>query len=423
AQARKAPVQRLADIVAGRFVSAVILLAAFTFAFWQWVPGTAHQPAILIAITVLIIACPCGLGLATPVTVLAGSAAAARKGVLIKGGDVLEEASQVTDVVLDKTGTLTTGGLKITACDDLGTMPRAIWLPLAAAVERRAVHPIAMALHREALATVPADLLLCSAGEVSTHPGLGVVGWVDGRRVVVGNATLMEQEGLPVPASHSWDPGAETVVYVAVDGAVVGRLCMTDPLREDARETVNSLRAMGITVHVFSGDRPEAVAAVARLASITDARGGMLPHDKLAAIRELQEGGCTVAMVGDGINDAPAMAQADVAMAVSTGSDLSIESAHIILLRARLMGAAEALSISRRTFRVIQENLALSIGYNMLAVPLAMVGMVVPLAAAIAMSLRSLLVVGNALKLRWRDDGAAQAPLGFSAGAEGMRCC
>jgi Cu2+-exporting ATPase len=423
AQGRKAPVQRLADLIAGRFVSIVIMLAGVTFSFWEWVLPNPHQAAFLIAVTVLIIACPCALGLATPVAVLAGGAAAARRGVLIKGGDVMELASQVTDVVLDKTGTLTTGSLTVTRVTELGTLPTGRWLPLAAAVERRAVHPIAQALQSElrrrgGLAAAP-----LAATEVQVLPGLGALGSVAGHRVIVGNRRLMEERAVSLAAHPEEDTDTDTLVYVAVDGQAVGLVRMADPLRPDAAEAVEALKAMGIAVHLFSGDRSAPVQTVARQTGITDARGGMLPGDKLEALRALQAQGRTVAMVGDGVNDAPAMTQADISMAVSTASDLSLEAAKMILLRARLMGAVEAIAISRRTFRVIQENLALSIGYNVLAIPLAMAGYVVPLVAAISMALSSLLVVGNALKLRRRDDGAARAPVPGSTGAEWLKCC
>ncbi len=423
AQSRKAPLQRLADLIAGRFVSIVIVLGAVTFAFWQWVLTNPHQPALMIAITVLVIACPCALGLATPVAVLAGSAAAARRGVLIKGGDVMERASQVTDVVLDKTGTLTTGGLRVMEVRDLGTLRAAQWLPLAAAIERRTVHPIATALQEELARSTGALAPPAAATDVTVLPGLGALGYVDGRRVIVGNRRLMEDRAVVLPDGPEPEAGIDTLVYAAVDGQAVGRIRMADTLRPDAGEAVRAFLAMGIAVHLFSGDRPAAVLAVAHSTGIADARGALLPGDKLEALRALQAQGRTVAMVGDGVNDAPALTQADIAMAVSTGSDLSLEAAQVILLRSRLLGAVEALAISRRTFRVIQENLALSIGYNMLAIPLAMAGYVVPLVAAVAMSASSLLVVANALKVRWRDDGAARASAPLAGNADWLRCC
>jgi len=405
AQSRKPPLQRLADRIASYFVSVILLLAAGTFAWWEWLaPGAAPQSAWITAIAVLIIACPCALGLATPVAVLAGSALAARRGILVKGGEVLERAAHVTDVVLDKTGTLTEGGLAVTGVQALAGIPAEDWLPLAAALERRTVHPIADALQAwlarsgaAAAATTGA-----TAQEVRVLPGRGALGRVAGRAVAVGNARLLAEQAIALPPAQALTPPAasDSVVYVAVDGLVLGRVTLNDPLRPDAAAAVEALRGMGLAVHLFSGDRPEAVAAAASRAGIADARGGMLPDEKLAAVSELQSQGRVVAMVGDGVNDAPALIQADLAIAVSSGSDLSLEAAQVLLMRPRLLGAVETIAIARRTLRAIRENLALSLGYNAIAVPLAMAGLVIPLFAAVAMSASSLLVVSNALRLR-----------------------
>ena len=408
AQSEKPPLQRIADRVASYFVSVILVLAAATFAGWEWLaPGSAPQSAWITAISVLIIACPCALGLATPVAVLAGSALAARRGILVKGGEVLERAAQVTDVVLDKTGTLTTGGLAITGVQNLADVPAATWLPLAAALERRTVHPIA-----EALRTWQEHAGLPSAGapeldSVQVLPGRGALGRMgtgngDAQALAVGNARLLAEQGIALPPGEADAPLADgdSVVYVALDGRAVGRVTLNDPLRPDAAAAVQALHALGLTVHLYSGDRPQAVQAAARQAGIAQAQGGMLPDDKLARIRDLQRAGRVVAMVGDGVNDAPALVQADLAIAVGSGSDLSLEAAQVLLMRPRLLGAVETIAIARRTLRVIRENLALSLGYNAIAVPLAMAGLVMPLFAAIAMSASSLLVVGNALRLR-----------------------
>jgi heavy metal translocating P-type ATPase len=431
AQSRKAPTQRLADAVAGHFVSVVTVLAGLTFAFWQWVLPNPYQPAAIVAIAVLIIACPCALGLATPVAVIAGAAAAARRGVLIKGGEVMERAAQVTDVVLDKTGTLTTGALTVTGVESLGPLAPSVWLPLAVVVERQSLHPLATALQTHWAAEVDGGRLpnapLVEARGVRVLPGRGAVGTAAGSAVAVGNRRLLAEQGVALPADTDEDGLPSVLVYVAVDGRAAGRVLFADPLRPDALAAVTALRQMGIAVHLYSGDRPVTVADVARQTEIADARGAMLPDDKLAAIRALQAQGRVVAMVGDGVNDAPALTQSDLAMAVSTGSDLALETAQVILLRARLMGAAEALAASRRTFRVIQENLWLSIAYNAVAVPLAMAGMVIPLGAAIAMSASSLLVVGNALKLRRRHASANDPATAEWAPVAGdsicPRCC
>jgi len=400
AQGRKAPLQRLADQVAGHFVGAVLVLAGLSWAYWQLAGQNAPW---LIAISVLIIACPCGLGLATPVAVIAGAAAAARRGILVKGGDVLEQAARVTDVVLDKTGTLTTGQLAITRLESLSPMPPAEWFALAAAVEDRTVHPIAQAMRAltESMGGGPA---LAEPREVSVHPGKGALGTVGERKVIVGSHRLLVEQGLSLPpdAAGVADVGDEGLVYVAVDGNPVGRLTLRDPPRPDAAEAVRALKALGVRVHLLSGDRTPAVRAAAERVGIERFRAEMLPDDKLETIRGMQSEGRIVAMVGDGVNDAPALTQADLSIAVGTGSDLALEAAQVILMRSRLLGAVETLTVARETLRVIRQNLMLSVGYNVVAVPLAMAGLVIPLGAAIAMSASSLVVVANALLLRRR---------------------
>jgi Cu2+-exporting ATPase len=411
AQQRKAPVQRLADRVAGHFAVGVLALALAALAFWLlWAPWAPPQPPWVIAIAVLIIACPCGLGLATPLAVIAAGAIAAQRGILIKGGEALEQAARVTDVVLDKTGTLTVGGLSLTGAWDVGSLPRERWLGLAAALERRVVHPIAAALSTveitavdgPAAAGTAADGPAGPAADVRMLPGRGAMGTVASERVLVGNARLLAEQGLAVPAWPAGDRAApaETVVYVAIGGDVAGILTLTDPLRADAAEAIAGLAALGLRVHLFSGDSPSAVGVVARRLGIEDARGGMLPDEKLEALAELQARGAVVAMVGDGINDAPALTRADVGIAVGTGSDLALEAAQVILMRPRLVGVLETLALSRQAFAVIRQNLALSVLYNACAVPLAVLGLVIPLLAAVSMSLSSLLVVLNALRLR-----------------------
>jgi len=414
AQQRKAPVQRLADRVAGHFAAGVLAAALAALAFWLlWAPWTPPQPPWVIAIAVLIIACPCGLGLATPLAVIAAGSLAAQRGILIKGGEALEQAARVTDVVLDKTGTLTVGGLSLTGAWDTGNLPRERWLGLAAALERRVVHPIAAALSfADGLPAAPAPhagnatgraaATAGSAGAVRMLPGRGAMGTVAGERVLVGNARLLAEQGITVPA---WPDGvraapADTVVYVAAGDAVVGIVTLADPLRADAAEAIAGLKALGLRVHLFSGDSSAAVDAVARRLGIEDARGAMLPGEKLEALADLQARGAVVAMVGDGINDAPALTRADVGIAVGSGSDLALEAAQVILMRPRLVGVLETLALSRQAFAVIRQNLALSVAYNACAVPLAVLGFVIPLLAAVSMSLSSLLVVLNALRLR-----------------------
>jgi Cu2+-exporting ATPase len=405
AQHEKPPVQRLADRVASKFVTVILALAAATLVFWQffyW--GAPPQSPWIIAISVLIIACPCALGLATPVAVLVGSAAAARRGVMVKGGEVLERGARVTDVVLDKTGTLTTAGLEVRALHDLGGLATPEWFAAAVALERWVAHPIAdafrsyweLAPFRDA---VPGALP--APGNVEVLPGRGARGRVKEREVLVGTARLLEEArvALPPQAGSLANEAAGPAVYVAIDGAVAGLVLLADPLRPDAADAVAALRRMGLDVHLFSGDRPATVARAAAAAGIADARGDMLPDAKLEALRELQAEGRVVAFVGDGINDAPALTQADLGLAVGSGSDISLEAAQVVLVGSRLLGAVDALAVARSTLGVIRQNLGLSLAYNGLAVPLAMAGHVMPLFAALAMSASSLLVVLNSLRL------------------------
>jgi len=467
AQQNKAPVQRLADRIAGHFALAVVALAAGAAAGWLWLAsGPPPQPVWVIAIAVIIIACPCGLGLATPMAVLVANAAAGRRGILIKGGEALESAARVTDVVLDKTGTLTAGTLAVQRLADADGVPEAGWLELAAALEQRVAHPLAAAVVSAWRQGAGRDAPLASARDVRAHPGRGAEGWVGARHVRVGNERMLAEAGIAVPADVNakqgalpalfhdsatppradgpWNPigvrglrplrgagqhpaicpsfgvellprdtsaasplaadaaEAQTRIYVAVDGRVAGLIELADPVRADAAETVRGLKALGLRVHVYSGDRAGAVAWAADGLELDDARGGMLPEDKVAAIAALQRAGGTVAMVGDGLNDAPALTRADVGIAVATASDLALQSAQILLMRPALKGVLESLTIARRTFAVIRQNLALSVAYNLLAIPLAIAGLVVPLVAAVSMAASSLLVVANSLRGRLR---------------------
>jgi heavy metal translocating P-type ATPase len=406
AQQNKAPVQRMADRIAGHFALAVVALSGGSVAWWLWLARAAPpQPVWVIAIAVIIIACPCGLGLATPMAVLVASAAAARRGILVKGGEALESAARVTDVVLDKTGTLTEGRLAVTRVLDTGAMPRREWLGLAAAVEQRIVHPLAAAIVAEWRGTLGRDAPLAAASGARAHPGRGAEGRVGERHVLIGNERWLREAGLAIPSSGDAsgehpEPEAETRVYVAVDRKVAGMIRLADPVRADAAETVRGLKALGIRVHVFSGDRAGTVAAVVRGLDLDSARGEMLPEHKVEAIAALQKAGAIVAMVGDGLNDAPALTSADVGIAVATGSDLALQSAQILLLRPLLKGVLESLTIARRTFAIIRQNLALSVVYNLLAIPLAIAGLVIPLVAAVSMAASSLLVVANSLRGR-----------------------
>ncbi len=409
AQASKAPIQRVADRVTEWFVPLVIGLAALTFVAWFLLgPEPALTMALVSAISVLIIACPCAMGLATPTAVMVGTGRAAQQGVLIRGGAALEQAGRVDCVVFDKTGTLTLGKPAVTAVRPVPGAEEGALLALAAAVERGSEHPLASAILAEAERR---GLEVPVAADFEALTGQGVHASVDGRRVLVGSRDLLREGGvtenaLP-PLAAPGERGARTTVYVAAAGAAVGAIDIDDPVKPGAAEAVRSLRAAGIDVHLLSGDTPEAARAVAQQVGIDSVTAGVRPADKAAHIRALQAAGHVVAMVGDGINDAPALAQADVGIAIGSGTDVAIEASDITLVGGdpRLVGSA--IDLARRTLRIIRQNLAWAFGYNLVLIPVAM-GVLYPLfglrldpmLAAAAMAFSSVSVVLNSLRLR-----------------------
>jgi len=501
AQTRKAPIQNLADTVAGYFVYGVMAISALTFLFWyfagthiwpsvllghnmghgamdmgQWAMGIGHgasgignqlpitdypfpithyqSPLLLslkLAIAVLVIACPCALGLATPTAILVGSGIGAERGLLIRGGDVLERVHQLDTVVFDKTGTLTTGHLTLTdylpifensdlhltsdinvsnrqdscstidfsnrqdACstvdfsnrqDACSTSVNPQLLQIAAAVERGSCHPIAAAILLEAEKQA---LPLLAAEDFYTEPGLGVSALVEGRRVFAGNAEWMTQQGVAIATELLGSCQGKTAVYVACEGVLLGVIGLKDTLRPDAKATVERLRAMGLRVMMLTGDRPEAADAIANQLDLptTDVLAQVRPFEKARAIAALQAQGRKVAMVGDGINDAPALAQADVGIGLHGGTDVAVETAQIVLMRNALMDVVESIELSRATFNKIRQNLFWAFGYNTLGIPVA-AGVLLPAtgillspaAAGAFMAFSSVSVVTNSLLLR-----------------------
>jgi len=412
AQGSKAPIQRLADRISEAFVPAVLLLAAATFAAWF---AFGSEPRLTLALTafigVVIVACPCAMGLATPTAIMVGTGRGAEGGILFRGGEALERTHRVDTVVFDKTGTLTAGRPVAGALEPLGTWPAAEVLDLAASVETGSEHPLGAAI----VASARRDELGFRAvtGFVA-HAGHGVEGVVDGHRVVVGTARLLRD--------HGFDPAGEdraealaadgrTPVWVAIDGAPAGLLGVSDPVKPEAAAAVATLRAAGIDVWLVTGDHPAAAATVAARAGIESdhVRAGVLPGDKATIVANLQAGGRIVAMVGDGINDAPALAHADVGIAIGSGADVAIEAAGITLVGGDPRGVPAAIDLSRATMTVIRENLFWAFAYNVLLIPVAM-GVLVPLGivlspalAAGAMALSSVAVVTNSLRLRSFD--------------------
>ncbi|KAK9856466.1 hypothetical protein WJX84_001588 [Apatococcus fuscideae] len=429
AQAREAPVQRLADAVAGRFCYGIMAASAATFSFWALAGASlypsamevasAASPVLLglkLAVDVLVIACPCALGLATPTAVLVATSLGARRGLLIRGGDVLERLASVTTVVFDKTGTLTQGRLRLRGLAPLGNVTEEELLRIAATVEGSTRHPLADAVLAAAKERSPAALP--AATESTTEPGQGVRATVEGRAVAVGKlAWVLAQAGTPAGSpsqassnAQQWQEEGQTVVHVARSGdGLLGALAFSDSLRLDALEVVAQLQALGLSPMVLSGDSPAAVAAMAAQAGIPpqSARGAVSPAEKAAAVEALREAGAVVAMVGDGINDAPALAAADVGMAMRGGLDAAGEAASVVLMGDRLGQVLEAIALGRATLSKIRQNLAWALVYNLFGIPLA-AGALLPYAGIILnpavaggmMAFSSLAVVSNSLLLR-----------------------
>jgi cation-transporting ATPase V len=400
AQASKAPIQRLADRIAAVFVPIVLALAGITFLGW-WAFGADAGKGILAAVAVLIVACPCALGLATPMAIMVGTGRGANLGVLIKGGEVLERSRVVDTIVMDKTGTLTTGRLVLTDVVPAPGVTGADLLALVGAAEAGSEHPVGQAL-------AAAGIWDVGTGAPVEHfeaiPGLGVVAEVGGVRVAVGRPVLLEREGLDVPVELAaeaarLEAGGRTVVFAGWDGAARGLLGVADTLKPAAPGAVASLRAMGIDVLMVTGDNVATARAIAGQVGIDRVLAGVLPSGKAAEIARLQDEGRVVAMVGDGVNDAPALVQADLGIAIGTGTDVAIEASDITLLSPDLNGVPTALQLSRRTYATILQNLGWAFGYNLAAIPLAAFGLLNPVVAGAAMGFSSVSVVANSLRL------------------------
>ncbi len=454
AQTRKAPIQRLADQVAGKFAYLVMAIATVTFLFWYGI-GTHLWPHILhhltpslhhltahshastplpshysplllslkLAIAVLVVACPCALGLATPTAILVGSGIGAERGLLIRGGDVLESVHTLNTIVFDKTGTLTVPTPQLTDCISLTSDPRPPLLQLAATVESGTCHPLATAIQQQAIAD---GIDLLPARDFYTAPGLGVSAIVSGfagagveaatgeQRVLLGTADWLQEQGITVTAAaiaqaNTLADGGKTVIFAAVGTQVIGLLGVTNPLRGDAQAAVAALQALGLQVVIMTGDQATAATAIAHQLGLPDSAviAGVRPDGKADAIAQLQASGQRVAMVGDGINDAPALAQADVGIALHSGTDVAVETANIVLMGDRLQDVVEAIRLSRATFNKIRQNLIWAMGYNLVGIPLAAGALLPafgvllsPATAGAMMALSSISVVTNSLSLR-----------------------
>jgi len=419
AQGTRAPIQNLADRVSGLFVPIVMSIAIATFVAW-FIAENNVVLALVSAISVLIIACPCAMGLAVPTAVMVATGKGAQFGVLIKGGEALERARSINVVVLDKTGTVTEGKPTVTEIA-LGSRLSAVGgavaesrkptaesdvFSLAAAVESLSEHPLADAIVR---AAKEKGVQVPPARDFLSHTGRGAVATVDGKRIAVGNATLLRELGVAIGASESkageLAAQARTPVYVAADDTVLAVLGIADPIKKTSRDAVAKLRRMGLDVVMLTGDSRRTAESVAREAGIEHVVAEVLPDQKVAEIKRLQGQGKVVAMVGDGINDAPALAQADVGIAMGTGTDIAMEAGDVTLIRGDLNAAADAIALSRRTMRTMKQNLFWAFIYNVIGIPLAALAMLSPVIASGAMAFSSVSVVGNSLRLR-RFQGA-----------------
>ena len=409
AQRSRAPIQRLADQVSGWFVPAVIVVAVIAFVAWAiWGPDPRLGYALVAAVSVLIIACPCALGLATPISIMVGVGRGAQAGVLIKNAEALERFEKLDTLVVDKTGTLTEGRPAVTALRPVGGIPEDEFLRLVASLERGSEHPLADAILR---AATEKGLALAEASEFDSPVGRGVLGSVEGRAIAIGSRGFIGEQGADIaPLESEADvlrrQGA-TVVFVSIDGALAGLLGISDPIKASAPEAIAALRKAGLRIVMMTGDNETTARAVAARLGIEEVAAEVLPQDKASVVERLRSEGRIVAMAGDGVNDAPALAAADVGIAMGAGADVAIESAGVTLLKGDLLGIVRARHLSRAVMRNIRQNLFFAFVYNVGGVPLAAgvlypaFGLLLsPAIAALAMALSSVSVIGNALRLR-----------------------
>ena len=409
AQRSRAPIQRIADVVAGYFVPAVVIVAAISFVVWSvYCPPPSLAFALIAAVSVLIIACPCALGLATPMSIMVGTGRGAVAGVLIKDAQALERFEKVDTLVVDKTGTLTEGKPKVTAVEPAGDASEDELLRIAASLERGSEHPLAAAI---VAAAEDRDLALVEAQDFASATGKGVKGRVDGRAVALGNRALVEELGADSSAlsgaAEDLRRDGATVMFVVLEAAVAGLIAVTDPIKHTSPAAIAELKSAGLRIVMLTGDNRTTAEAVGRRLGIEDIEAEVLPQDKGKIVKRLRAQGRVVAMAGDGINDAPALAEADVGIAMGTGTDVAMESAGVTLVKGNLNGIVRARRLSRATMRNIRQNLFFAFVYNALGIPVAagilypFLGLLLsPMIAAAAMSLSSVSVIGNALRLR-----------------------
>ncbi|SDE54170.1 Cu+-exporting ATPase [Variovorax sp. CF079] len=409
AQRSRAPIQRMADQVAGAFVPAVMAVAVLTFVAWLvWGPSPAFSYALIAAVAVLIIACPCALGLATPMSIMVGVGRGAQQGVLIRDAEALERMEKVDTLVVDKTGTLTEGSPKVVQVAPAAGFDAAAVMQKLASVERASEHPLAAAIVAEAR---DRKLTLSSVSDFDSPVGKGVVGVVDGSRVVCGSAKFLAEQGIDVAAlaaqAESQRSRSATVIFVGLDGRLAGFVAIADPIKATTPQALKALRDAGVRIVMLTGDGKTTAEAVGRELGIVEVISEVFPEDKASVVQRLKAQGRVVAMAGDGVNDAPALAAADVGIAMGTGTDVAMESAGVTLLKGDLMGIVRARLLSKATMRNIRQNLFLSFAYNVAGIPIAagvlypFFGLLLsPVVAAAAMALSSVSVIANSLRLR-----------------------
>ena len=401
AQGSKAPIQRVADTVSGIFVPAVLLLAAFTFFGWLLIGQVDFVTAMVHTVAVLVIACPCALGLATPTAIMVGTGKGAEMGILFKNSEALENAHRLQVVALDKTGTITRGEPGVTDVIPVNDFAESDLLQLAASAEQGSEHPLGQAIVRKAQEV---DLSLSQPEAFEAESGRGICATVNNQSVLVGNPRFIREHGIAIedyePRIEALQTLARTAVLIAVDGRVAGMVGIADTVKPTSRGAIAALEKLGLEVVMISGDNQRTAEAIAQEVGIKRVMAEVLPGQKADAIKALQAEGKRVAMVGDGINDAPALAMADVGIALGTGTDIAMEASDVTLMSGELDGVARALQLSKATMRTIYQNLFWALIYNVILIPIAMLGLLVPMLAAGAMAFSSVFVVSNSLKLK-----------------------
>ncbi|MDD2573957.1 MAG: heavy metal translocating P-type ATPase [Firmicutes bacterium] len=400
AQGSKAPIQKMADRISGVFVPVVMVIAIIALLLW-WLVGKDPNAGIINAVAVLVIACPCALGLATPTSVMVGTGKGAENGILIKGGEYLQRAHEIGALILDKTGTITKGEPELTDVLSMGHFSEEEVLRFAAITERGSEHPLGEAIVKGARER---SIELTEASEFEAVPGHGVVAVIDGKRVLLGNRRLMQKEGIDLGDVEydlsRLETEGKTAMLMAVEGSLTGLLAVADTVKENSKRAVEELKGMGIDIYMITGDNKTTAQAIAKQVGIEKVLAEVLPEHKAEEVMELIKAGKVTGMVGDGINDAPALAAADVGFAIGTGTDVAMEAADITLMGGDLMGIALAISLSRATMRNIKQNLFWAFAYNSVGIPFAALGFLSPVIAGAAMAFSSVSVVSNALRLK-----------------------